>query len=121
MFLDLAHTKTDLFLQSKNLLLECYRVTKLFPSEEKFSMVQQVRRAGLSVHLNVAEGCSGKSAIERKRFFEVSRGSVIEIDTAIDFATKLEYCDRKSLEVLGNLIVTCFKQLSGLIKASEKP
>jgi len=42
MFLQLAHTKTEIFQQSQNLALECYRVTKLFPSEEKFAMVQQI-------------------------------------------------------------------------------
>lgn len=83
MFLQLAHTKLDIFQASKSLTLECYRITKLFPQEEKFAMVQQIRRAALSVHLNIAEGCSRKSATERKRFYEISRGSVIEIDTAI--------------------------------------
>ena len=88
MFLQLAHTKTDVFLQSQNLALECYRITKTFPSDEKFAMVQQIRRAALSVHLNIAEGCSRKSLAERKRFFEISRGSVIETDASIGIAYK---------------------------------
>jgi four helix bundle protein len=52
-------------------------------------MVQQIRRAAMSVHLNIAEGCSRKSIVERRRFFEIARGSVIEIDTAIGIAHKL--------------------------------
>jgi four helix bundle protein len=44
--------------------------------------VQQIRRAALSVKSNLAEGCSRRSEAERKRYFEVSRGSVIEIDAA---------------------------------------
>lgn len=89
MFLQLAHTKTPVFEQSKKFILECYRITKDFPTEERFAMVQQIRRAALSVHLNIAEGCSRKSETERKRFFEISRGSVIEVDAAIDIAHKL--------------------------------
>jgi four helix bundle protein len=58
MFLQLAHTKLDIFQASKDFVLECYRVTKLFPQEEKFGMISQIRRAALSTHLNVAEGCS---------------------------------------------------------------
>src|SRR6478752_5308534 len=98
MFLKLAHTKTDVFKQSQNLALECYRVTKVFPSDERFAMVQQIRRAALSVHLNVAEGCSRKSEVERKRFFEIARGSVIEIDAAIGVAYKLTYATLEQLQ-----------------------
>lgn len=115
MFLQLAHTKKEVFQQSKKLTLECYRITKEFPSDEKFAMVQQIRRAALSVHLNIAEGCSRKSLTERKRFFEIARGSVIEVDTAIDIACELKYCEQKSIENLGMLIISCFKQLTGLI------
>ena len=52
-------------------------------------MIQQIRRAALSVVLNIAEGCSRKSEAERKRFFEISRGSLIEIDAAFDIANEL--------------------------------
>lgn len=78
MFLNLSHQKLDVYKIIQLLALECYKVTKEFPSEEKFSMIQQLRRAALSTHLNLAEGCSRKSTAERKRFFEISRGSVIE-------------------------------------------
>jgi four helix bundle protein len=114
-FLQLAHTKTDVFRQSKVLTLECYRLTKDFPNDEKFAMVQQIRRAALSVHLNIAEGCSRKSELERKRFFEISRGSVIEVDTAFDIATELNYKTEEQLRPLGEHLVSTFKQLSGLI------
>ena len=115
MFLQLSHTKLDVFQVSKQLTLECYRVTKTFPNEEKFALVQQIRRAALSVHLNVAEGCSRSSAVERRRYFEVSRGSVIEIDTALDIATCLEYCKQEELSRLGELIIQTFKILSGMM------
>ena len=115
MFLQLAHTKTPVFEQSKKLTLECYRITKDFPTEERFTMVQQIRRAALSVHLNIAEGCSRKSGTERKRFFEISRGSVIEVDTAIDIAHELNYKTKEELQPLGMHIISTFKQLTGLI------
>lgn len=116
MFLQLAHTKTPVFRESKKFILECYRVTKDFPKEEKFAMVQQMRRAALSVHLNIAEGCSRKSESERRRFFEISRGSIIEIDAAIDIACCLEYKTKEELTQLGDHLVNTFKQLTGLIR-----
>lgn len=115
MFLQLAHTKTNVFQQSQHLALECYKITKSFPADEKFAMAQQIRRAALSVHLNVAEGCSRKSLVERKRFFEIARGSVIEIDAAIGIAFKLEYVQLNNLTLLEQYIISSFKQLSALI------
>jgi four helix bundle protein len=86
-----------------------------FPSEERFAMVQQIRRAGLSTHLNIAEGSTRKSETERKRFYEVARGSVVEVDTAIDIACELNYKTIDQLQPLGIHIVSTFKQLCGLI------
>jgi len=115
MFLDLAHTKKLVFEESKRFVLECYKMTQDFPQEEKFAMVQQIRRAALSVHVNIAEGCSRKSEPERKRFFEISSGSVIEIDTAFDIANCLNYKAKHKLDKLGIHLLSTFKQLSALI------
>ncbi len=113
MFLQLSHTKLDVYKLSQALALECYKTTKLFPSDERFAMVQQIRRAALSVHLNLAEGSSRRSEAERKRFYEISRGFVIEIDTAIGIAFALEYTTIEQLQSLGELIIQTFKYYQG--------
>ncbi len=77
MFLQLNHKKLEVFQVSMKLSLECYGITKIFPPEERFNLTQQIRRAAISVHLNIAEGASRKSEAERKRFYEIARGSVI--------------------------------------------
>jgi four helix bundle protein len=115
MFLQLAHTKLDVYQFSQELALECYKITKLFPSDEKYAMVQQINRTALSVHLNIAEGSSRKSDAERKRYFEIARGSVIEIDTAIGIAYKLLYVNMEQ----GNLIIKNFKLLSGMVNRND--
>ena len=74
MFLQLNHQKLDVFVVAKSFTLECYKFTKQLPAEEKFNMVQQVRRAALSVYLNIAEGCSRKSVAERKKIFRNIKG-----------------------------------------------
>src|SRR5687767_9787576 len=116
MFLQLAHTKMDVYQCSRELALSCYRLTKQFPDSEKFGMVQQIRRAALSVHLNISEGCSRHSAVERRRYYEISRGSVIEVDTALDIAMALNYSTLGEMQPIGNLIIRAFSMLSGLIK-----
>ena len=117
MFLQLAHTKLDVYQVSQQLALECYKATKKFPVDERFALVQQIRRAAISVHLNIAEGCSRKSQNERNRYFEIARGSVIEIDSAIGIAFKLEYVILEELQPLGDSIVKSFKLLTGMIKS----
>jgi four helix bundle protein len=116
MFLQLAHTKLNVYQFSQELALECYRVTKKFPPDERFAMTQQIRRAAISVHLNISEGSSRKSLAERNRYFEISRGSVIEIDSAIGIAFKLEYVSLEEIGTLGESIIKTFKLLSGMIK-----
>src|SRR5436305_10437857 len=108
MFLKLGHTKLIVYQFSQDLVLECYKITKLFPSEEKFALVQQIRRAAVSVHLNIAEGSSRKSKAERVRYFEIARGSVIEIDTAIAIAHGLSYVTKETLQPLERLVLNTF-------------
>lgn len=118
MFLTLNHQKLDVYSFSKILVLESYRFTKTLPSEEKFGMSSQIRRAALSVHLNIAEGASRKSLAERKRYYEISRGSIIEIDAALDVAKELGYLENYQAEKLGEAIVRTFKILTGLIEST---
>jgi four helix bundle protein len=115
MFLQLNHKSLDVYQASRELTREVYKVSMLLPAEEKFNMVQQIRRAALSVKLNLAEGCSRKSELERKRYFEVARGSVIEIDAAIETAFDLKYYSIDSLATLGELLNKCFASLSKMI------
>lgn len=119
MFLQLAHTKLNVYQFSQDLALECYKITRQFPNDEKFAMVQQIRRAALSVHLNIAEGSSRKSKAERSRFFEIARGSVIEIDAALGIAHKLSYASLEQLQLAGEKIVNTFKLLSGMINQNN--
>ena len=51
MFLQLSHTKLDVFQSSQILALDCYKITMAFPGFEIFGMVQQIRRAALSITL----------------------------------------------------------------------
>jgi four helix bundle protein len=85
------------------------------PTDEKFGMISQIRTAVLSVHLNIAEGASRKSENDRKRYFEISRGSIIKIDAALDVAIDLEYLNNYDLTKLGEAMIRSFKMLSGMI------
>ncbi len=115
MFLQLAHTNLEVYKESYTLTLEVYKITKTLPESERYNLVSQLRRAALSVHLNLAEGSSRKSSHERKRYYEIARGSVIEIDAALDIVVGLEYLDKNVIENIGESIVQTFKLLTGMI------
>jgi len=119
MFLQLGHTKLDAYTTARQFVKECYIAVTQFPVEERFVLSQQIRRAALSVYLNIAEGSSRRSLTERNRYYEMARGSVIEVDAALDVAIDLNYCTRESLKTLGDAMIKCFKNLSGLINSSK--
>lgn len=115
MFIPLKHKSLDIYQVVRSLVKEVYKVSKTLPPEERFNMFQQVRRAALSVKLNLAEGSTRRSEVERKRYLEVSRGSIVEIDAAFETAVDLEYYSMKELEDLGMLLNKCFAMLSNMI------
>lgn len=116
MLLELSHTKLDVFTVTKSFVQSCYKETKLFPPEERFGLISQIRRAAQSVHLNVAEGCSRISLTERKRFYEIARGSIIEIDAALGIAAELDFTTKEKLAELGQLMIRCFQLISKMIR-----
>jgi four helix bundle protein len=118
MFLTLNHQKLEVYKISRTFVKECYKITNFLPTGERYNLVSQIRRAALSVHLNLAEGASRKSLAERKRFYEISRGSIIEVDTALDVIIDLNYCTEDQLQGLGQVLLPCFKLLSLLINKS---
>ena len=116
MFIKLNHKSLDVYKAIRELTKEVYALSMNLPSEEKFNMVQQMRRAALSVKLNLAEGSTRKSVNERKRYFEVSRGSVVEIDAVFETAVDLKYFKEDELKVIAELLNKCFAMLSNMIK-----
>ncbi len=121
MFLNLNHKKLTVYADIRQMIKEAYKISLLLPPEERFNMMQQIRRAALSVKLNLSEGSTRRTQPERLRFLEISRGSVVEIDAAVETAFDLDYLTLEQLEPLGILLNKCFAMLSSMMKTqSEK-
>jgi four helix bundle protein len=69
-----------------DIAIKTYRVTETFPKEDKFTIVQQMNRASISIPSNIAEGCSRKSEKDYFRFVEIALGSTYELETQIFIA-----------------------------------
>jgi four helix bundle protein len=115
MFLELKHKSLHVYTAVRELAKEIYNISSLLPLEEKFNMVQQIRRAALSVKLNLAEGSTRRSEQERKRYIEIARGSVVEIDAALETAIDLNFLKIEQLQKAGELLNKCFAMLSKMI------
>lgn len=77
--LKLNHKNLNLWLLSIKLVSTIYGITSKYPKEELFGLINQTRRASVSISANIAEGSSRKSLIERKRFYEIARSSLVDV------------------------------------------
>jgi len=80
------------------LALNCYKLTSTFPSHEKFGLVSQINRAGVSIPSNIAEGSSRNSDKDYKRFIEISLGSCFETETQLLIARELGFGTTQKLD-----------------------
>lgn len=115
MFLKLNHQSLDIYKTVPELIKEIYLITVRLPGDAKFNMVQQMRQAGLSIKLKLAEGASRSSPTERKRFIEISRGSLVEVDAILETAVDLKYYTMEELTKTGELLNRSFAMLSKMI------
>src|SRR3954470_20595852 len=89
--LSLGHKKMKAYQLGLSLVKEVYKLTGNFPAEERFGLVSQLRRAAVSVCSNIAEGAARKPPVDRRRFYEISRSSCVEIDTQFELALQLGF------------------------------
>lgn len=99
--------------------LKIYKITVLFPVEEKYALTSQLRRAALSVPANIAEGKGRGTQREFVRFLHIARGSLEECSVYIMLAKDLTYIDEKCYVELNKYIVEIGKMLNGLIQSQS--
>jgi len=93
-----------------------YELTNKFPSDECFGLISQLRRASVSVSSNIAEGSARKYNKERSRFYEMARSSLVEIDTQLIIAMKLNFVEYKSIKSVESLLERLFAMSTQLIR-----
>lgn len=108
----------EVWKESIELPIDIYTLTDNFPSDEKYSIVSQMRRSAVSVSSNIAEGCTRKSKKETIRFIDISIGSLAELDTQLIIAERLNYTNEDSN--IKTRISKIFALLRGLRKQQEE-
>ncbi|MCM0059354.1 MAG: four helix bundle protein [Algoriphagus sp.] len=100
--------------------VEIYAVTKVFPSEEKFGLVSQMRRAGVSIPSNIAEGCGKTSTKQFSQSLEVSLGESFELETQLIIAHRTGFITAERVKELEENLSELQRMINGL-KASLAP
>jgi four helix bundle protein len=117
--LKLNHKNLDVWRLAVKLISLIYRLTSKYPKEEIYGLTNQTRRASVSISANIAEGSSRKSLIERKRFYEISRSSLVEVDNHIEVAKELGYLSNESINELNEKLNELFAKLSKFIEKAK--
>ena len=102
--------------KAHNLVLEIYRITKKFPSEEKFGLVSQLRRSAVSVATNIVEGFKRKSDRDYAHFLNLADASLEETKYHVLLSKDLKYLSSEDFESLNKICDETGKMLYGLQK-----
>lgn len=106
--------------QAVALVLEVYRVTKLFPKEQLFGLTSQVRRAVVSIPSNIAEGQGRSSTKEFLHHLSIAYGSLCETETQLLIAKELGYLEQQDHNRLSNLTGSVGRLINGLSKSLQR-
>ncbi len=99
---------------------EIYRLTSFFPRTETYSLVDQMRRAALSITSNIAEGYGRSTNKELIHFLYIALGSSNELDSQIEVARNLGYIDNDGYNTLDKANSIINKMLRSLIYKREE-
>jgi len=106
--------------KSHNLVLQVYEITSIFPSEEKYGLISQMRRAAISMASNIVEGFEKNSTNEFIRYLRIAKGSTGEVSSQLHIAFSVNYLTKEEFEVLNRQFTRLSSDIGGLIRYLEK-
>jgi len=102
---------------SMRLVVRIYTVTQDFPKSELYGLVNQMRRAAVSVPSNIAEGKGRLTDRDRAHFYSQARGSLLELETQILISEQLKYISIVQTSILIQLSAEVGRMLNALIES----
>jgi len=106
--------KLEVWQKSIDFADEVYRITQRFRDYEKFGLAIQMRRAGVSVSSNIAEGSSRESKKEFVRFLQIAYGSLMEVVSQLHIAQRQEFLPNDEARNLYRAAEEIARMISGL-------
>ena len=109
--------KLDVWQDSRALTKLIYEVTKSFPDSEKFGLINQMRRASVSVSSNIAEGSSRTSKKDQAHFYQIAYSSLMELLNQVIISTDLQFLNENQESQIRNHIGKVSNKLNALRKS----
>lgn len=118
----LFYKNLKVYQASKVVVKDVYQLMKKFPSEERFALCDQLRRAVISVPSNIVEGLSRTSDKEKHNFLNIAYGSLMETLCQLDISADLGYITQEELQKIENESAELVRMMKGLMRnlMSEK-
>lgn len=108
--------RLDVWKLGMQLVNDIYSITRKFPTEEKFCLASQIRRAAISVPLNIAEGSAKRTKKDFASFIRIALGSLMETMTCLDISLEQKYITKNEYEKFQLLIQELYFKLISLDK-----
>ena len=112
--------KLEVYQRAVDLAEKIAALTETFPAKGYYHLIDQIRRASLSISLNIAEGNGRWHAKERKNFFWIARGSVFECVPVLELCRRQKLITEEKHTELKTELEVLSKMLTALIKGTEK-
>lgn len=109
------YKKLNIWQKAYNLGLTIYIATKNFPKEEVYGLTSQLRRAGISVASNIAEGSRRSTEKDFRSFLHIAYRSTAELEVQLMYAKDLGYIDNETCKSLIEETLQISKMLNSLI------
>ncbi len=105
--------------EAHKLVVMIYKITKDFPKEETYSLIDQMKRCSVSITSNIAEGFSRQSKKEKIQFYFMSKGSLTELQNQLLVARDVDYLKQKDFHLIAGQTVIVHKLINGLVKSAS--
>jgi four helix bundle protein len=112
-----SHRDLIVWRKAMDLVVLVYKATESFPKHELYGLTNQIRRAASSVPANIAEGQGRRSKSEFRQFLGNARGSLLELDTHLELALRVNYLTAYQHERLREHLEEVGRILNGLLRS----
>ncbi len=113
------YKKLDVWIFSMDTVKEVYEITKSYPKEERYGLINQTNRAAISIPANIAEGLGRNYKKDTVQFLHISRGSAYEVETLLGIARMINIIDDQAFNKLSELVDRNIRVINGFINYIE--